>query len=122
MFMPEQHSFVGQTVLPEERVLDEPLRFVSPSLCADQRRQVVDAAYAWLLTPYHHQAQVKGGGADCAMFPLAVYQECGLIPADYLAPAYSSQWHLHRSEELYLAEVEKLAVEKAPHEIQPATL
>ena len=90
------------------------------SLSADQRKQVVDAAMAWLRTPYHHQAQVKGGGADCAMFPLAVYQECGFIPEGYQAPAYSSQWHLHRSEELYIAEVEKLAVEKSPHEIQPA--
>jgi cell wall-associated NlpC family hydrolase len=94
--------------------------FDDRSLSADQRQKVVDAAYAWLRTPYHHQAQVKGGGADCAMFPLAVYQECGFIPEGYHAPAYSSQWHLHRSEELYIAEVEKLAVEKSPCEIQPA--
>jgi hypothetical protein len=26
-------------------------------------------------------------------------------------PEYSSQWHLHRSEELYLAEIDKFAVE-----------
>jgi len=90
------------------------------SLSANRRKQVVDAAYAWLRTPYHHQAAVKGAGADCAMFPLAVYKGCGLIPADYQAPSYSSQWHLHRSEELYLIEIEKLAVEKATYEIQPA--
>jgi cell wall-associated NlpC family hydrolase len=85
-----------------------------------QRESVVDAGMSWLGTPYHHQAQVKGAGADCAMFPLAVYKECGLVPQAFQAPAYSSQWHLHRSEELYIAEVEKLAVEKAQCEILPA--
>ena len=100
--------------MPNTALLDQ------PALTLEQHRQVVDAAMAWLRTPYHHQAQVKGGGADCAMFPLAVYKECGLIPADYQAPAYSSQWHLHRSEELYIAEVEKFAVEKSSYEIQPA--
>lgn len=78
-----------------------------------QRVQVVSAAKSWIGTPYHHRAAVKGAGADCAMFPLAVYRECGLIPAAYEPPEYSSQWHLHRSEEKYLAEVEKFAVESA---------
>ncbi len=100
--------------MPESTLLDQRL------LSADQRQQVLNAAHAWLRTPYHHQAAVKGAGADCAMFPLAVYKECGLIPADYQAPGYSSQWHLHRSEELYLIEVEKLAVEKLTSDIQPA--
>jgi cell wall-associated NlpC family hydrolase len=105
----EAYFLMNQSTLLEHR-----------QLSADQRKQVVNAAYAWLRTPYHHQAAVKGAGADCAMFPLTVYKECGLIPADYQAPAYSSQWHLHRSEELYLMEIEKLAVEKPPYEIQPA--
>jgi cell wall-associated NlpC family hydrolase len=93
---------------------------LSQSITAEQRGQVVDAAMAWLGTPYHHQAAVKGAAADCAMFPLAVYKECGLVPPDYHAPAYSSQWHLHRSEELYLVEIEKLAVESSLCDIRPA--
>jgi len=60
---------------------------------------------------YHHRAAVKGAGADCAMFPLRVYRECHVIPAGYEPPEYSSQWHLHRSEELYLTEIYKFAVE-----------
>ena len=80
-------------------------------LTAEQRRQIVRAAREWLGTPYHHQARVKGAGADCAMFPLAVYQECGLLPVDYRRPQYSVQWHLHRSEELYLRELEKFCFE-----------
>src|SRR6185437_2081521 len=59
----------------------------------------------------HHHARVKGAGADCAMFPLAVYQECGVLPREYRPPQYSVQWHLHRSEELYLNEIEKFVAE-----------
>src|SRR5579859_775647 len=80
-------------------------------LTAEQRTDIVRAAKEWLGTPYHHHARVKHGGADCAMFPLSVYQECGVLPRDYQPPAYSAQWHLHRSEELYLKEIEKFVVE-----------
>ncbi len=81
------------------------------SLTAEQRRKIVQAAREWLGTPYHHRACVKGAGADCATFPLAVYKQCGLIPAEYRPPAYAMQWHLHRSEELYLSEIEKFCCE-----------
>jgi cell wall-associated NlpC family hydrolase len=72
------------------------------SLTAQKRFEIVRAAKEWLGTPYHHHARVKHAGADCAMFPLAVYQECGVLPKDFSAPEYSVQWHLHRSEEIYL--------------------
>ena len=74
---------------------------------AEQRADIIRAAKEWIGTPYRHQARVLKAGADCAMFPLAVYQGCGLLPAHYRPPCYSVQWHLHRSEELYLREVEK---------------
>jgi cell wall-associated NlpC family hydrolase len=80
-------------------------------LTADHRSEIVRLAREWIGTPYHHRAAVKGAGADCAMFPLAVYRKCGFIPRGYEPPEYSSQWHLHRSEELYLAEIDKFAVE-----------
>jgi cell wall-associated NlpC family hydrolase len=80
-------------------------------LTSEQRDSVVRAAKYWMGTPYHHKAAVKGAGADCAMFPIAVYKECGIIAADYQPPEYSTQWHLHRSEELYLREIERFAVE-----------
>jgi cell wall-associated NlpC family hydrolase len=79
-------------------------------LTAEQRTEIVRAAKEWLGTPYHHHARVKGVGADCAMFPLEVYRQCGLLPLDYRPPHYSVQWHLHRSEELYLKEVEKFCI------------
>lgn len=82
-------------------------------LTTEQRAQIVLAAKEWLRTPYQHRQMCKGAGADCAMFPLAVYKECGLLPLDYQPPEYSMQWHLHRSEELYLREIEKFCVEIA---------
>lgn len=80
-------------------------------LTAEQRGRVVRAAREWLGTPYHHRGGVKQAGADCAMFPLSVYKECGLLPREYQPPHYSVQWHLHRSEELYLMEVNKFCCE-----------
>ena len=80
-------------------------------LTTEQRNNIVRAAKDWLGTPYRHHARVKHAGADCAMFPLAVYQECGILPREYTPPQYSVQWHLHRSEELYLKELEKFVVE-----------
>ena len=80
-------------------------------LTPEQRAEIVRAARSWIGTPYHHRAAVKGAGADCALFPVAVYKECGILPEAYEPPEYSSQWHLHRSEELYLQEVEKFCRE-----------
>src|SRR5260370_34774772 len=87
----------------------------STALClsAQQRAAVLQAAGSWIPTPYHHQAALKGVGADCAMFPIAVYKECGILPESYQPPEYSTQWHLHHSEELYLAEIAKFCTEKA---------
>jgi cell wall-associated NlpC family hydrolase len=80
-------------------------------LTAQQRSNIVRAAKEWLGTPYHHHARIKHAGTDCAMFPLSVYQECGVLPLNYQPPEYSVQWHLHRSEELYLREIEKFVRE-----------
>ena len=79
----------------------------------EKRNEIIRAAREWLGTPYHHRARVKKAGADCAMFPLAVYQECGVIPADFRPPAYQMQWHLHRGEEMYLETIAPYVNEKA---------
>ncbi|SEG56500.1 hypothetical protein SAMN05421819_3575 [Bryocella elongata] len=65
------------------------------------RAAVLAAALAWEKTPYHPNAAVCGCGADCALFPLAVYQQA-LAVRWPRPPRYVSQWHLHRSQELYL--------------------
>jgi cell wall-associated NlpC family hydrolase len=80
----------------------------------EKRQEIIRVAKTWLKTPYHHLGKVKHAGADCAMFPLAVYQECGVLPADFVPPAYSMQWHLHRSDELYLKTIEPFTQEIFP--------
>jgi cell wall-associated NlpC family hydrolase len=66
------------------------------------RAAIVAEARTWLGTPYHHHARIKGAGVDCAQILLAVYCDAlGLAPS-FDAGHYSTQWHLHRSEELYL--------------------
>jgi cell wall-associated NlpC family hydrolase len=84
-----------------------------------QREQVVTVAREWLNTPYRHMAQVKGHGADCAMFPLEVYASLGLVERPVIE-YYPLDWHLHRSAERYLEVVETLAHEVgAVHERTP---
>jgi cell wall-associated NlpC family hydrolase len=78
---------------------------------ADQRAAVVAEALSWLRTPYHHQAAVKGVGADCAMFPQAVYVARGIMPHRESIGDYPVQWHMHHDEERYLAAVLKYSRE-----------
>ena len=66
------------------------------------RAAIVAEATTWLGTPYHHCADVKGAGVDCAMLLVRVYAACGLTPPGFDPRPYSPQWHLHRGEELYL--------------------
>jgi NlpC/P60 family putative phage cell wall peptidase len=74
------------------------------------REQVLAEARTWLGTPYHHQAQIKGVGVDCAMLLIAVYFACGLIPAIDPRP-YSPEWMLHRDEEKFLDWLEQYGTE-----------
>lgn len=71
----------------------------------EERQRLVAAARTWLNTPYHHRGRVKGVGCDCAQLIAASLHESGLH--DYIEPkVYTRDWHLHRGEEKYLAEVE----------------
>jgi cell wall-associated NlpC family hydrolase len=71
------------------------------------RKKVIAEALTWANTPYVHNQALKGVGADCGMFPLAVYRGLGLL-TDYVVPPYSPQWYLHRDREMYLETVEAL--------------
>jgi len=66
------------------------------------REAVAAEACSWLGTRYHHCADIKGAGVDCAMLLVRVYAACGLIPASLDPRPYAPDWHLHRSEEKYL--------------------
>jgi len=76
---------------------------VTPYLAA-ARARVVDAALAWVGTPYHHQGRVQGVGADCVQLLLAVYHTAGIIPFLDVRD-YSPDWMFHRSDEVYLGGV-----------------
>lgn len=75
-------------------------------LTDEQRKAVVKEAFTWVGTRYHHAADVKGHGVDCAMILVKIY--CGLNIAPKFDPRpYPAQWYLHRDEERYLAWVQK---------------
>ncbi len=76
------------------------------------RAAVIAEAQTWLGTPYHHRGTLKGVGVDCAQFPMLVYAACGFFPAFDIGD-YPPDWHLHRSEERYLARVAAFAREIA---------
>ena len=65
------------------------------------RAAVVAAAREWIGTPYHHMADIKGVGCDCAMLLVRVYCDLGIV-APFDPRPYVRDWHLHRSEERYL--------------------
>jgi hypothetical protein len=73
-----------------------------PMTCdLETRRAVVAAARAWIGTPYHHMADLKGVGVDCAMLLVRVFCDLGLV-ADFDPRPYTRDWMLHRDEERYL--------------------
>jgi cell wall-associated NlpC family hydrolase len=67
----------------------------------DQRSCVVSEGRTWVGTPYHHAADVKKYGVDCAMLLVRVYADVGLIE-NFDPRPYTRDWFLHRSEERYL--------------------
>ena len=71
------------------------------------RQHIIQVARTWLLTPYHHHARINGVGVDCVQFLIAVFEECQIASA--VAEGYAQDWHLHRSEEKYLAGIQHYA-------------
>lgn len=78
----------------------------------DQRLAVVAEARSWLGTPYHHRASVRGVGVDCALLLLEAFAGAHIIER-FDVEHYTSDWHLHRGEERYLAQVESFTRELA---------
>jgi cell wall-associated NlpC family hydrolase len=79
---------------------------------SDQRARVIREAKTWLGTPFRDQSDVKGAGVDCAMLLVRSFVDSGVLPPFDPRP-YSPQWHLHRSEERFLAIMETLGIEVA---------
>ncbi len=68
----------------------------------EPRQKLVAEALSWLGTPYHHLADVKGVGVDCAMLLVRVCANVGLVAAELDPRPYAPDWHLHRGDELFL--------------------
>ena len=75
------------------------------SSAADSRQAIVAEALRWEGTPYHHHGRLCGVGVDCAMLLAEVYRAAGLT-AEIDPGHYAPDWHLHRSEEQFLAWVQ----------------
>jgi cell wall-associated NlpC family hydrolase len=75
------------------------------------RAEVVRESFDWISTPYVNCGYVKGpnGATDCAMLLVGVFVSAGLIPKDYDPRPYNPDWHLHQSEERYLAGLDQFA-------------
>ena len=79
------------------------------------RQRVVSEARAWLGTPYHAHARVRGVGVDCVHLMCAVFEHVGLI-SPFDPGMYPISWALHRSQELYMAGLDSRASRiDAPH-------
>jgi cell wall-associated NlpC family hydrolase len=76
----------------------------------EQRAAVIAEAKTWIGTPFRDQSDVKGAGVDCAMLLLRCFVDTGIV-APFDPRPYAPQWHLHHSEEKFLAIVEKLGAE-----------
>lgn len=78
----------------------------------EQRDRFVQAALSYVGTPYHHLGYVKGpqGGVDCATFLLCAAIDAGLSEKTELE-YYSPDWHLHQTEERYIAKLKHWCVE-----------
>lgn len=82
-------------------------------MSATTRQAIVAEAQRWEGTPYHHHGRMLGVGVDCAMLLAEVYAALGLAPA--LDPGhYAPDWHLHRSEEQFLAWVARAGAVEVP--------
>ncbi len=93
-----------------DQSLDGPFIVDREALACMQRDRVVAEARTWLGTPYHHAADVKGHGVDCAMILIRVYCDLGIVDKFDPRP-YTRDWFLHRDEERYLGHLFKRSKE-----------
>lgn len=71
---------------------------------ANARARAIAAARAWVGTPWHHEAAVKGAGVDCAHLILEVFVAVELIER-FKPKHYNPDFMLHRGEEQFMAQV-----------------
>lgn len=75
---------------------------------ATERACLIRDAMTWLHTPFRHMGDVKGAGVDCCMLLIRCFCDLGILPPFDPRP-YAQAWHMHRSEERYLAWMGRIA-------------
>lgn len=80
-----------------------------PVINSNSSERIVAEALTWLGTPYHHAADVKGAGVDCAMFLVRVFVDAGLVPAFDPRP-YPPYFYLHSSEPKYVSWISQYGI------------
>jgi NlpC/P60 family putative phage cell wall peptidase len=82
---------------------------------------IVRLARTWLGTPYHHQASVKGAGADCIGLVRGIWREVyGGEPQ--ALPAYTRDWAEAAGQETLLDAARRHLVEIAPAQAEPGAV
>jgi len=82
------------------------------------RERVVAAARAWLGTPYHHQASLRGVGCDCLGLVRGVWREL-YDDEPELMPAYSPYWAQQGSGETLAQAAERHLRPLDPRDARP---
>lgn len=78
----------------------------------DQRQAVVHEALTWQGTPFEYGQCVKGAGVDCGRSIASWLNASGVHGIDISGlPRLSPQWFMHRSDESFLDQVRRYAVE-----------
>jgi cell wall-associated NlpC family hydrolase len=87
---------------------------------AAERASILAEARAWLGTPFHDDARLKGVGVDCAQLVAACYE---MVRGPIETPRYSAQFFLHKDGERLIDHVERYGgVEIEESKAQPADL
>ncbi|MDO5704259.1 MAG: NlpC/P60 family protein [Paracoccus sp. (in: a-proteobacteria)] len=87
---------------------------------ADPKR-IVAAARAWLGTPYHDQASVKGVGCDCLGLARGIWREvvgCETVPV----PPYSRDWGEAGDREVLAENASRAMIRIDPAEAGPGAV
>lgn len=82
------------------------------------RADIVAAARSWIGTPYHHQASVRGVGADCLGLVRGVYRTLYGCEAQAV-PGYSRDWGEASGEEALIEAARRHLIEIAPAAAAP---
>ena len=82
---------------------------------------VITIARAWLGTPYHDQASLKGVGCDCLGLARGVWREV-VGPEPFPIPPYSRDWGETGPREVLAEGAQAMMIEVAPTDAPPGAL